>query len=313
MKTENMITQKKYDFLTEHLDKPRTPTFYGLPKIHKDFIEFPPLRPIVSNINSCTRRMSEFLDSFLKYQAKLCSSFVRDTGQFLQKIESINKQRLPNDSILVTMDVSSLYTNIDQEEGAEACFQKLEQRKNKLIPSNLLKSLILLVLKCNAFKFGSNIYQQIMGTSMGTPMAPNYANIFMDKFENEVINTYNQKTGFKPLVWFRYIDDIFFIWTDGHETLNDFIKYNQQFSESNQMKSKIKFEVNTSTTMVTFLDVSVTLKDGTLKTKLYTKPTDAFLYLHKSSNHPNHVINNIPKGQFIRIRRICGWQEKVTE
>ena len=32
-----------------------------------------------------------------------------------------------------------------------------------------------------------------MGTSMGTPMAPNYANIFMDKFENDVITVTTKK------------------------------------------------------------------------------------------------------------------------
>ena len=63
--------------------------------------------------------------------------------------------------------------------------------------------------------------------------------------------------------------------------------------------------MNKSTTNLHFLDVTVTLKDGHLKTNLYTKPTDAFLYLNKASNHPKHVIANIPKGQFIRIRRIC--------
>ena len=91
------------------------------------------------------------------------------------------------------MDVASLYTNIDHEEGADACFEKLEQRKNKTIPSKILKSLIMLVLKCNVFRFGSVYYEQIMGTCMGTPMAPNYANLFMDKFENEMIESYLQK------------------------------------------------------------------------------------------------------------------------
>ena len=93
------------------------------------------------------------------------------------------------------MDVRSLYTNINHEEGAEACFQKLENRKNKTIPSSLLKTLIIFVLKSNAFKFGNSIYRQIMGTAMGTPMAPNYANRFMDNFERGSINSYRSKTG----------------------------------------------------------------------------------------------------------------------
>ena len=51
----------------------------------------------------------------------------------------------------------------------------------------MLQSLILLVLKFNAFTFGNSIYKQVKGTCMGTPMAPNYANLFMDKFENNVM------------------------------------------------------------------------------------------------------------------------------
>ena len=71
------------------------------------------------------------------------------------------------------------------------------------------------------------------------------------------------------------------------------------------MKSDIRFEVNKSTSKVEFLDVKVILENGSLKTDLYTKPTDAFLYLNKESDHPTHITKNIPKGQFIRIRRIC--------
>ena len=120
------------------------------------------------------------------------------------------------------MDVSSLYTNIDHEEGAEACREHLELRRNKSIPSSKLKSLILLVLRSTAFRFGSNFSKQVMGTSMGTPMAPNYANLFMAKFENDLITSYHQEKGLKPYVWFRYIDDIFMIWTHGPDTLKEF-------------------------------------------------------------------------------------------
>ena len=263
-------------------------------------------------MKSATRRLSEFLDSFLKYQAQRTSSYIRDTKHFLQKITEINQNRLPENAILVTMDVSSLYTNIDHEEGAEACYEFLELRKNKTISSAKLKSLILLVLRSTAFRFGSSIFKQVMGTSMGTPMAPNYANLFMAKFENEVITSYHQKTGLKPYVWYRYIDDIFIIWTHGADTLDDFITHNQNFSKQKKMKSNISFEVNQSTVKANFLDVSVELKDGVLATTLYSKPTDAHLYLNKSSNHPQHVTKNLPKGQLIRIRRICSELSEYT-
>ena len=71
------------------------------------------------------------------------------------------------------------------------------------------------------------------------------------------------------------------------------------------MKSKIKFEIRLSTNGVHFLDVTISLKHGKLKTTLFTKPTDSPFNLKTPSCHPSHVLKNIPKGQFIRLRRIC--------
>ena len=138
------------------------------------------------------------MDSFLKHQARKCSSYIKDSKHYLQKLEEMKRSGIPKESILVTMDVAALYTNIDHDEGAEACFQKLESRKNKDVSSGILKSLILLVLKCNAFRFGSAMYEQVMGTCMGTPMAPNYANLFMDKFENDVLDSFREKKSLGP-------------------------------------------------------------------------------------------------------------------
>ena len=185
---DELVTKKEHKLLTEHLDKPRTPVFYGLPKIHKQFKNIPPLRPIVSAYNSCTTRLSEYIDSYLKYQAQRCKSYIRDTKDFLNKLNMI--QNLPSNAVLVTMDVSSLYTNIDHNEGAQACYESLELRHHKQIPSSLMKKLILVVLKSNAFRFGESIYHQIKGTAMGTPMAPNYANLFMNKLESNIINEF---------------------------------------------------------------------------------------------------------------------------
>ena len=153
MLTDELLTKKEHFLLTEHLNEPRTPVFYRLPKIHKMFSNFPPLRPIVSGYKSCSNRLSEYLDSFLKFQAQKCNSYVRDTKDFLNKINDL--QNLPSNSTLVTMDVSSLYTNKDHNEGAESCFIKLQTRKNKTVSSELLRKLIIIVLKSNAFRFGN--------------------------------------------------------------------------------------------------------------------------------------------------------------
>ena len=47
-----------------------TPLYDGLPKLHKVFTLFPYFQPIYSGSNSCTNRLSEWIDSFLKAAAQ---------------------------------------------------------------------------------------------------------------------------------------------------------------------------------------------------------------------------------------------------
>ena len=51
---DSMISEEEFKFITKDGEEPRTPIFYGLPKVHKLFKSFPPLRPIVSHVGSCT-------------------------------------------------------------------------------------------------------------------------------------------------------------------------------------------------------------------------------------------------------------------
>ena len=107
--------------------------------------------------------LSEFVDSFLKFQAQKRKYYIRGTKDF--KLSST--KNIPENSFLVTMDVSSLYTNIHHEEGAEACFKKLEERKNKSVPSIVIKNLVLMIFNSNPFRFSSEYCSQIIGTAMG--------------------------------------------------------------------------------------------------------------------------------------------------
>ena len=67
------------------------------------------------------------------------------------------------------------------------------------------------VLKNDYFEFNGKVKKKIWGTAIGTKFVPPYACIFMDQIETEFLKTKKHK----PLVWFRYIDDGFFIWTHG--------------------------------------------------------------------------------------------------
>ena len=53
---------------------------------------------------------------------------------------------------------------------------------------------------------------------MGTPMAVNFANLFMSKFESDMLNDYEAQYGCHPAYWARFIDEVFFIWTGEEES-----------------------------------------------------------------------------------------------
>ena len=99
-------------------------------------------------------------------------------------------------------------------------FLKGSQKATSVI---IMKNSILMILKLNAFRIGKEYYRQITGTAMGTPMTPNYANLFMDNFEQTLPLDFFQQTRLSHLVWFRFIEDIFFIWTGNKDSLDSFI------------------------------------------------------------------------------------------
>ena len=300
LKANNLINKFEESMLEEGS---RTPAFYGLPKLHKDFSGFPSLRPISSGSSSCTKRLSEFLDTFLKPLARKLTSYVQDTTDFVNKVRA---QKFSGTVYISSMDVTSLYPNIDHAEGIDACEHFLERRPHKSVPSTILKNLTNLVLRLNTLCFGGRFFQQIKGTAMGTPMAVNYANLFMGRYEEDLLSTYEQRYGKRPALWLRFIDDIFVVWQGTQEEFKHFIEYCDSFAYSQKYKSNIRFTSSPPSKTADFLDTTVTVNvDGSLSTSLYTKPTASYQYLHRNSYHNKHVTNSLPKSQFMRIRRIC--------
>ena len=93
------------------------------------------------------------------------------------------------------------------------------------------------------------------------------------------------------MVWFRFIDDIFLIWTGNKESLNHFISLTQSYYKSKTMKYKVKFKIlkiTLSTNGVLFLDATVSLKHEKLRTALlFTKPADShFCVIPSLHLHP---------------------------
>jgi hypothetical protein len=153
------------------------------------------------------------------------------------------------------------------------------------------------VLKNNYFIFNGKYYLQIGGTAMGTKVAPSYACSFLGVLEEDLLKDYP----FPPDRYWRYIDDIYFEYSHGEEELLKMVNY------LNSQHHSIKFTMEYSTESINFLDTTVKIDPTTreLYTTLYTKPTDTQDYLEFSSCHPEHCKLGGPKGQMIRLRRIC--------
>ena len=126
--SENAIDEDTASLL--HPSKSRIPKFYMLQKIHKEGM---PGHPVVSSVSSPTEKISAFVDEFLKPMAQELPSYMKDTTHFLQKIDKVGE--ISEDTYMVTLDVKSLYTNIDNEEGSRVFKEELEKRSVKNTPS----------------------------------------------------------------------------------------------------------------------------------------------------------------------------------
>ena len=274
-------------------EKPRTQKFYMLRKMHKDPKK---LRPIVSGCNGPTERISNFLDTLLQPAMKATPSYIRDSKQFINLLESTT---LPQDTILLTIDVTSLYTNIPQTEGIQACIDTLRDfNLPHKPPDDVIEMLMTYILEYNTFEFNGEYFQQTCGTAMGTKMAPAFATLFMHQLEQSFLSTQT----YKPLIWIRYIDDIFAPWTHGEEKLHSFLQ------DLNNFHPNIKFTYEINHDKATYLDIDMHKgtrfqNTGILDITTHFKPTNNFQYVHGSSCHPISTYKSVAKGECIRFLR----------
>ncbi|XP_071138406.1 uncharacterized protein [Mytilus edulis] len=97
-------------------EKAKPDRLYLLPKIHK---VNNPGRPIVSGNGLPTEKISEFVDFHLRSYVENLTSHIQDITDYLRKMESMNP--LPLETLLVTLDVTSLYTKIPHDDRIQSC------------------------------------------------------------------------------------------------------------------------------------------------------------------------------------------------
>lgn len=300
LKKEGYVNQKQLDFLSGP-PIPRHRKFYLLPKIHKDKNKWtipdrmPEGRPIVSDVESESYRVSQYIDTFISPLSTRHATYLKNTYDFIDKIRNVP---IPEDCFLVTGDVSALYTNMLHDRTLFCVKNIFEKYPDPTRPDKHLIDLLKITLKNNDFHFNGKNYLQTCGAPMGKVYAPSLANIYMLDFDERAMKGFK----IKPLFFFRYLDDVFFIWTGN---LNELLEYELYL---NSLIPGINITLEYNKISANFLDTTVykqTLNnETTLQTRVYFKPTDTHQLLHANSFHPKHTCKGILKSQLLRFKRI---------
>nr|VZI45603.1 unnamed protein product [Spirometra erinaceieuropaei] len=175
--------------------------FYGLPKVHKEGV---PLRPIVSLKGTPTYGLVTWLFQRLKFLTFDSNTTVSSSTQFLEKLKGVSL--LPSD-IMVSFDVTSLFTSIPQDLAVETIElllrEKYDETENRLGHTQIIQ-LLKFCLK-TYFTFDGTIYEQVKGTPMCSPISGLIAEAVLQRLESLVFRHHRLK------FWARYVDDTFVV------------------------------------------------------------------------------------------------------
>ena len=121
----------------------------------------------------------------------------------------IENTQIPDNVVLATLDVSSLYTNVPQEERIDVVCRHYEDHYEQKLPitSDFLV-LMRLILRENSFKFDEKHLVQTHSIAMGTKTAVAFSVIFIADLEKRLL----AGSPVQPFVWKTFIDHIFSLW-----------------------------------------------------------------------------------------------------
>ena len=216
-------------------------------------------------------------------------------------VKDINNLKC-NNKYLTSFDVVSLYTNIPLNETIELAVDVIKRNDQKLnISRTELRQLFEFATAETHFLFEGKIFDQIDGVAMGSPLAPVLANLFMGHHENNWLKNYK---GVSPIIYKRYVDDIFCLF-DKERDAKEFLDYlnnqhtNIKFTDEPEKEGKLPF-----------LDVNIEKQERGFVTSIYHKPSYTGLLTNFLSFSPKAYKTGLVKTLVHRIFNICSnWKK----
>ena len=279
---------------------PLVPRFHLLPKIHKlsSFIAFVETsltgRPIVGAFECPTTSASIWLHHTLGpfvFDDKN-TQVLKDNRQLLKDLSAAT---FDSDTVLVVADVNSLYPSIPIHEACDMIEIFLVDKGMDATFAKFVVKTLRLVLTSNTFTFDDKYWLQLQGTAMGTHCGPDFAILFLLILELRLKTVW--------LFFKRFLDDLFLLFKN-MTTAKKFIQ------DYNSLHPNIKIEAVYSLRSVDFLNLTIFKglnfkENGTLDTKVYSKPFNNFLYLPFSSAHAPHQKKAFVKGLIVNAVTCC--------
>ena len=195
--------------------------------------------------------------------------------------------KLDPDESIVSFDVSAVFTSIPVQESLEVVKELLErdnswksEEAENLKTENVIQLLDFCLSTTYFFFFffffcREKFHQQKDGCAMGSPCSPLVVNAYMEYFEKRALDS----APHTPRIWKRYVDDTFCVIKSA---------YIDEFTDHiNNQYRNIKFtrEEEEGGTLP-FLDTVINkLDDGSVKIKIFRKPTQTDQYFHFRSHH----------------------------
>lgn len=293
------ITQEEYERIRP-IGSTR-PRLYGVPKTHKNGT---PLRPILSMVNAPQHEMAKWLTEILRpVVTKYSTYLVKDTFEFCEHIQKFTQEQDTSSLFMCSFDVTNLFTNVPLDETLGLCLDTL-YRDNTVptprIPERFLAKLLAKATTEVEFSFNGQLYKQVDGVAMGSPLGPVLANIFMGYLES----TFAEEE--LPLLYDRFVDDTFAIFQNENRA-------DRFFCCLNNLHPSLKFTMEIeSDGQLPFMDVKVMKTEDELQRMIYRKPTFTGLYTRWDSFCPTKHKLNLIRSLTSRAIKICS-ESKLEE
>lgn len=297
--------------------------FYTIWKLHKAASASGlRTRPIAAAINYVTGPASQFLNCQLQPDVWKHPHVLRDS---LDLIRIFEEKRFESQGrvILTSADVNALYPSIRLERGMAALswFMNRHTRFSQTLKDLCLK-LAHFVLTNNYVEckeLGGAMYQQVVGTAMGTSFSVMYAVIFMIWLETPIVDSERFRSCIQ--LYKRFIDDLFVDWTGSVTKLcefrtalasaDDHIKLDWAGYESQRDATDPIVVAEREHGQVHFLDLDMWAEPvanaGRTSTthrvlfRPYRKPGNAYAYIPFNSFHGRHIFRGWIIAELLRL------------